>query len=632
MADNTISPVVPNVSGGRTVSTGQKAVTQTSAQSGIDFKSYLGGRTAVQDNSTTFLKRRNSYTLNKNKTKEISIKTASKNSPTESEVKKITDDISSQIVEKVTDDLDISEDELNNAMQLLGLTAMDLLNPANLSALYCEVTGNASDPQALVLNADFTALFNDVSQVASENDAQLDLLSQLTASDDGEILDADIVSSADTTEKTVDSSYDDTAASGQNINDTADEAVKVYDGGTQDSSYQNSDEGTSSGETGNGIISDENTEKTQSKSQVDSSFDDSGERVLHHDDDAHSDNSVLHASVSEQLNTDTSFEMSQSQSRLRVDTTDIIRQIVDSMSISNTTEESAINLQLTPESLGRMYINVSQKNSEISARIAVSNEAVKEALQTQMVNLKEALNNSGIRVNEVEITVASHEFERNLEQGAANDSRQQESTNSYNGSNSSDSGIDSDMMQDRVEERLVTQIIHFIVSAINELNSMYDFIIIDTGAGVSEQVMEFVAASNEIVLVTTPEPTSITDSYSLLKALYKRPDFDPSKVCIRVISNRAASKEDGSIVFNKINSVVMQFLNGSLEYLGYVPSDAMVEKAVRQQKILSIYDPTSKAARSFEEIAKRLLDNESAALDEKRTISHVFSNFFNRKQ
>lgn len=470
MADNTISPVVPNVSGGRTVSTGQKAITQTTAQSGIDFKSYLGGRTAVQDNSTTFLKQRNSYTLNKNNTKEISIKTASKNSPTESEVKKITDDISSQIVEKVTDDLDISEDELNNAMQLLGLTAMDLLNPANLAALYCEVTGNASDPQALVLNADFTALFNDVSQVASENDAQLDLLSQLTASDDGEILDADIVSSADTTdtnestgsvntpEKTVDSSNDDTAASGQNINDTADEAVKVYDGSTQDSSYQNSDEGTSSGETGNGITSDENTEKTQSKSQVDSSFDDSGERILHHEDGAHSDNSVLHASVSEQLNTDTSFEMSQSQSRLRVDTTDIIRQIVDSMSISNTTEESAINLQLTPESLGRMYINVSQKNSEIFARIAVSNEAVKEALQTQMVNLKEALNNSGIRVNEVEITVASHEFERNLEQGAANDSRQQESTNSYNGSNSSGSGTDSDMMQDRAEERLVTQI------------------------------------------------------------------------------------------------------------------------------------------------------------------------------
>lgn len=469
MADNTISPVVPNISGSMTASTGQKAMSQTAKQSGIDFKSYLGSRTVVQDNGTAFLNQSSSYAVNKNTAKKMSIKTASNSSITDKKVQEITDDISSQIVEKVTDDLDISEDELNNVMQLLGLTAMDLLNPANLAALYCEVTGNVSDPQALVLNADFTALFNDMSQIASENATQLDLLSQLTASDDGEILNTDIISSADapdttessgsvnTPEKTAGSSYDDTAALGQNINDTADEAVKVYDGSTKDGSYQNTDEGTASGETGNGVTFDENTDKSLSKTQIDSSFDDSDEHVLQHDD-ALSDNSTLHASVSEQLNTDTSFEVSQPQSRSRVDTTDIIRQIVDSISISNTTEESAIELQLTPESLGRMYINVSQKNSEISARIAVSNEAVKEALQTQMVNLKEALNNSGIRVNEVEITVASHEFERNLEQGAANDSRQQESTNSYNGSNSSDRGIDSDMMQERADERLVTQI------------------------------------------------------------------------------------------------------------------------------------------------------------------------------
>lgn len=470
MADNTISPVVPNISGSMTASTGQKAMSQTAKQSGIDFKSYLGSRTAVQDNGTTFLKQSSSYAVNKNTAKKMSIKTASNSSITDKKAQEITDDISSQIVEKVTDDLDISEDELNNAMQLLGLTAMDLLNPANLAALYCEVTGSVSDPQALVLNADFTALFNDMSQIASENAAQLDLLSQLTASDDGEILNADIISSDDTTDttesagsvntpgKTADTSYDDTAALGQNINDTADEAVKVYDGSTQDGSYQNTDEGTASGETGNGVTSDQNTDKSQTKVQADSSLDNSDERVLQHEDVAHSDNSALHVSVSEQLNTDTSFELSQSQNRSRIDTTDIIRQIVDSISISNTTEESAIELQLTPESLGRMYINVSQKNSEITARIAVSNEAVKEALQTQMVNLKEALNNSGIRVNEVEITVASHEFERNLEQGAANDSRQQESTNSYNGSNSSDRGIDSDMMQERADERLVTQI------------------------------------------------------------------------------------------------------------------------------------------------------------------------------
>ncbi|WP_443594900.1 flagellar hook-length control protein FliK [Agathobacter sp.] len=466
MADNTISPVIPNISGGMTASTGQKAVSQTARQSGIDFKSYLGSRTAAQDNVTTFLKQSGSYAVNKNTAKEMSIKTASNTGITDKKAQEITDDISSQIVERVTDDLDISEDELNNAMQLLGLTAMDLLNPANLAALYCEVTGSVSDPQALVLNADFTALFNDMSEIASENTAQLDLLSQLTASDEGEILNTDIISSADapgtaeaaggvnTAEKTVDISYDNTTASGQNINDNADEAADS----TQDGSYQNTDEGTSSGKTGTGVTSGENTDKTQTKVQVDNSLDNSDERVLHHEDDAHSENLALHVSGSEQLNTDTSFELSQPQNRSHVDTTDIIRQIVDSISISNTTEESAIELQLTPESLGRMYINVSQKNSEITARIAVSNEAVKEALQTQMVNLKEALNNSGIRVNEVEITVASHEFERNLEQGAANDSRQQESTNSYNGSNSSDSSIDSDMLPPHDRERLVTQI------------------------------------------------------------------------------------------------------------------------------------------------------------------------------
>ena len=91
---------------------------------------------------------------------------------------------------------------------------------------------------------------------------------------------------------------------------------------------------------------------------------------------------------------------------------------------------------------------------------------------------------------------------------------------------------------------------------------------------------------------------------------------------------QAASKEDGSIVFNKINSVVMQFLNGSLEYLGYVPSDAMVEKAVRQQKILSIYDPTSKAARSFEEIDKKTFGIMNLLLWMRKEQSHMFFQIF----
>ena len=107
--------------------------------------------------------------------------------------------------------------------------------------------------------------------------------------------------------------------------------------------------------------------------------------------------------------------------------------------------------------------------------------------------------------------------------------------------------------------------------------------------------MEFVASSSEIILVTTPEPTSITDSYSLLKALYKRKNFVPDNSRIKIIANKVTSRDDANIVYNKINSVVMQFLKGKLEYLGYIPSDASVERAVRQQQIVSICEPFSKA-------------------------------------
>ncbi|WP_455720977.1 MinD/ParA family protein [Agathobacter sp.] len=174
--------------------------------------------------------------------------------------------------------------------------------------------------------------------------------------------------------------------------------------------------------------------------------------------------------------------------------------------------------------------------------------------------------------------------------------------------------------------------IRFLVQSIGELNSLYDFIIIDTGAGISDQVMEFVAASPEVLLVTTPDPMSITDSYSLLKALFKRNDFVQEHTKIRVISNKVASRDDGNTVFNKLNSVVMQFLSGSLEYLGYIPSDSAVEKSVRQQQIVSIYEPSSKASKAYEDIASRVLNDESAPLIGKRSITQIFSSFLNRKQ
>ena len=171
----------------------------------------------------------------------------------------------------------------------------------------------------------------------------------------------------------------------------------------------------------------------------------------------------------------------------------------------------------------------------------------------------------------------------------------------------------------------------YLVNAINELNDMADFIIIDTGAGISDQVMEFVLASPEILLVTTPEPSSLTDSYSLLKALYKNPNFTASKSRVHVIANRVTSYEDGKGVFDKLNSVVAQFLQGNLNYLGMIPQDLAIDRAVRQQKTVTLSEPNSNAAKAFNVLANNLLDGTNEQAPIKRGISQIFTSFLTKR-
>lgn len=174
--------------------------------------------------------------------------------------------------------------------------------------------------------------------------------------------------------------------------------------------------------------------------------------------------------------------------------------------------------------------------------------------------------------------------------------------------------------------------IMYLVNSINELNDIADFIIIDTGAGISDQVMDFVVASPEIILVSTPEPSSLTDAYSLLKELYRNPDFSEEKATIHVVSNRVNSLEEGVAVYDKLNSVVSQFLQGKLNYLGMIPQDAALEKAVRQQKTVSTLEPNSKSARAFEVLAGNLLNGTHNQLQTRWGISQMFSSFLSNRK
>lgn len=173
--------------------------------------------------------------------------------------------------------------------------------------------------------------------------------------------------------------------------------------------------------------------------------------------------------------------------------------------------------------------------------------------------------------------------------------------------------------------------IMYLVKCIGELNELADVIIIDTGAGVSDQVLEFVLASPELLIVTTPEPSSLTDSYSLLKAVYRNPNFMKDGTTIHVVSNKASSVEDGQMVYDKLNFVVKQFLHGELNYLGMIPQDSALERSVRQQKTVSLQEPNSNAARAFEVLATNLLEGTHNQVQIHRGITQMFSHLLNRK-
>ncbi|MBQ1546927.1 MAG: MinD/ParA family protein [Lachnospiraceae bacterium] len=149
--------------------------------------------------------------------------------------------------------------------------------------------------------------------------------------------------------------------------------------------------------------------------------------------------------------------------------------------------------------------------------------------------------------------------------------------------------------------------VSYLVNSLSVLNELCDILIIDTGAGVSDAVMQFVLTSPEVLLITTPEPASLTDSYSLVKALYKNPRFEGSGVNVRLIANKVNSKDEALAVYNKLNSVVRKFLGGEIDYLGMIPQDPLLEKAVRSQRVVTEAYPNAKSVRAYEGIARELL-------------------------
>ncbi|NMA99981.1 MAG: MinD/ParA family protein [Firmicutes bacterium] len=140
------------------------------------------------------------------------------------------------------------------------------------------------------------------------------------------------------------------------------------------------------------------------------------------------------------------------------------------------------------------------------------------------------------------------------------------------------------------------------IKSFEELSREFDYIILDTGAGIQRNVLSFVLAANEILVVATPEPTSLTDAYGLLKVIHK--ESPESKV--RLVVNMAKNPTEATMVAEKLNSVLREYVKWEVDYIGYILQESYVVKAIAEQQPVLLAYPSSMMSRSIKRIASTL--------------------------
>ena len=144
-----------------------------------------------------------------------------------------------------------------------------------------------------------------------------------------------------------------------------------------------------------------------------------------------------------------------------------------------------------------------------------------------------------------------------------------------------------------------------LMTEVERIAHHYDFLLIDTPAGIGSDVMYFNSAASEVVCVITGEPTSLTDSYALMKVLHS----SYGEKSFLVVVNDVASEAEAQTAFNSLANAVQKFLRVETRMLGWIPSDVAVRQSVMERKPISLERPSSKAAMKISDIARRLADS-----------------------
>lgn len=332
------------------------------------------------------------------------------------------------VKEILKDELGVSDEQVEDAMSILGLQWMDLLNPASLSQLVTQLTGT-EDACSLFMSEEFTNIMQNTDELVQSLSETLGIskdewvalqnqLAELTA-DFNETVDmADggvqeiapqtdaTITSQDTTVMAATVQMTHTTEETQNVQpeeETEDAAPVIQVNASEDAQTENNVSENASGEMGEPAA--------QSQKTKESSVNE------------HAQNMEFQVRAEQQ--TVAPEEVNKVASRTTIDVQDIMNQITEFAKVNLSPENSSIEMQLNPENLGKVYLHIAAtKEGNITAELAVSSETVKNALEAQIADLRTSLNQQGIKVDAVEVAIASHEFERNLEQNASGEEQQ----------------------------------------------------------------------------------------------------------------------------------------------------------------------------------------------------------------
>ena len=350
------------------------------------------------------------------------------------------DQFQSDVVRTVAEQLGVSEDSVKDMMESLGLTAFDLLNPENLAQLAMQLTGETS-PMDLLMNDQFQGLMQQMDQLGGQlaNElelqpaqmdeliAQMDILQTPETLTDEEMQILNDAAGQQTTADTVSTDIMPELAQTDEVQpmdkqaDVFQEEPKSDEVRTQQPQAQDTKQTTEQQtDTGDADADAQTGDQMKSAQPEKMTADRSSSDV------AKTQTVVQMQDTAGVPTADTVADITPETSYVSIDTMDLLEQVAEQIRVNVSEGTSSMEMQLNPENLGKVYVNISSKEGVIHAQLAASNEAVRAALETQVADLRQNLNQAGVKVDAVEVTVASHEFEKNLEQNQESEKQQGE--------------------------------------------------------------------------------------------------------------------------------------------------------------------------------------------------------------